>query len=102
MLESSGLPVGLVEDTEYVPHEIVLSPGDRVFFFSDGLYEDRRLDGEDYGLERLKHFFGEMRHFPIKEAVRRSALEIERWTHPGALQDDVSLIVLEAFPPHEF
>lgn len=95
-LESSGIPVGLFEEAEYETRETTLAPGERLYLFSDGFYEERRLDGEEYGLERLRHFFAEMRHLPVRAAAARARTEIEQWTHPRPPQDDLSLLILEA------
>jgi len=95
-LVSSGIPIGLFEEADYVPGELTLESGDRLYLFSDGFFEERRLDGEPYGIPRLEHFFAEMRHLPLVEAARRVRRELEDWTHPTPIQDDLSLIALEA------
>jgi hypothetical protein len=70
-------------------------PGDRIYLFSDGLYEAKKKDGEEYGLTRLKGFLDMMKHFPFKEAVKRFIGEAEHWAYPDPLHDDASIVAIE-------
>nr|WP_275116199.1 SpoIIE family protein phosphatase [Aliiroseovarius subalbicans] len=51
-----GLPIGLIPDADYDQFTVHLSPGDRLFFYSDGFTEcenDAGVQLEEDGLERL-------------------------------------------------
>lgn len=52
---AGGLPLGLVSQVEYEEIRLYLHPGDRVLFYSDGVVEARRPDGELFGFERLRN-----------------------------------------------
>jgi len=53
-LQSDGLPLGLVEDAEYVEARAVLEPGDFVVAYTDGLVEAFNESRELYGFERVR------------------------------------------------
>ncbi len=48
-----GVPIGVVEDFEYVRNGIELDVGDRVVLFSDGLVEQHNRDGVMLGAGRI-------------------------------------------------
>jgi serine phosphatase RsbU (regulator of sigma subunit) len=47
------LPLGMFEDTVYTAQRFRVLPGDRLFFFSDGVYETLSPAGEPYGERAL-------------------------------------------------
>jgi serine phosphatase RsbU (regulator of sigma subunit) len=47
------LPLGLNRDERYESQTVVLAPGDRLIFYTDGLLEARNSKGELFGFERL-------------------------------------------------
>jgi sigma-B regulation protein RsbU (phosphoserine phosphatase) len=52
-IELPGLPLGTFDGSNYEERTVSLAPGDVVVFYTDGLTEARRADGEDYGTMRL-------------------------------------------------
>jgi len=92
---NGGLPVGLVPGATYEDFEINLSPGDRLFFMSDGITEcpgenDDMLD-EDGVIELLK------RNAAIRGPRFFEALMWDLNTYAGNqdFPDDISAILLE-------
>lgn len=92
---TTAMPIGLMGNLEFEERRIRLGKGDRIYFFSDGVYEARRAAGEEYGLDRLLSFLDRIRPLPVKEGVDRLIKEIEHWAYPDPLHDDVSLIAVE-------
>lgn len=52
--EGSGPALGMLPDEVYAAATVPLSPGDRVFVFTDGLYEAADAQGEEFGPARLR------------------------------------------------
>jgi serine phosphatase RsbU (regulator of sigma subunit) len=52
-LEKGGLIVGPFEDAEYEQEVVVLSPGDTLITFSDGVSEASNADGTEFGDDRI-------------------------------------------------
>jgi serine phosphatase RsbU (regulator of sigma subunit) len=51
--KTSGLPLGVLADTQYESESFELRPGDSVMFFTDGLVEAMSPEREMYGMDRL-------------------------------------------------
>ncbi|MEQ9498916.1 MAG: SpoIIE family protein phosphatase [Deltaproteobacteria bacterium] len=50
---TSGLPLGVLPDTEYEAEEFALEPGDSMMMYTDGLVEAMNPHQEMFGMERL-------------------------------------------------
>ena len=89
------LPVGFGGATPLIS-ERRLERDDRVLFFTDGLIEEHRDGGEEFGETRLRDLIERASHDagPVQETVRRlsRALMIERG---GVTSDDATLLLLE-------
>jgi GAF domain-containing protein len=90
LLESHGLPLGVLEDQEYGWSELRLERDDLVFAHTDGLIEARRA-GEMYGADRLARFvLGAAGSHSPKELVRAVHEEVTGWAD-GISDDAVAL-----------
>ncbi|MHB1936355.1 MAG: SpoIIE family protein phosphatase [Acidobacteriaceae bacterium] len=54
LVVESGLPLGIVAESDYPETSYQLAPGDRLTFMSDGVVEARNTKGELYGFERTQ------------------------------------------------
>jgi len=95
-LESTGLPLGMFEDTDYgVSPPMPLAPGDVMFIATDGIWEAMNARKEQFGIERLKAVLVENCAQPapgIIETVRRAVFAFM----DGAKQrDDLTAVVIK-------
>jgi PAS domain S-box-containing protein len=93
-LPVGGFPVGLVQRPEYEERTIDLSPGDRLYVYTDGLIEATRDDGCEFGAERLGEQIERGRELSLKKSVEALEATAEGWAD-GRLQDDLSILALE-------
>jgi serine phosphatase RsbU (regulator of sigma subunit) len=92
-LEAGGLALGVDTGQEYGEDTSLLSPGDAVVVFTDGVVEARR-DGELYGHERLAEVLSANRaHSP--EAIARTVVDACRAFAGGELADDCAVVVIK-------
>ena len=90
---ATGLPIGVVAEADYKEGTLELRPGDRLFFFSDGLTESFNPAGKQFGLARLRHCASEGGQLPLDISVRELLRQVLDWavTNPA---DDLSVLAL--------
>ncbi len=54
VVEATGLPLGLFDDTNYDEFSFRMKPGDMFVFFSDGILDARNRKGELFGRGRVE------------------------------------------------
>jgi sigma-B regulation protein RsbU (phosphoserine phosphatase) len=91
-IEVQGFPVGITEQAEYRDTTLALSPGDRLFLYSDGVADALSCD-ETSGAERLAARLDQVRKIPISEAVKQILDEVEVCS--CEYPDDNSILALE-------
>ncbi len=99
-LRATGMPFGLMPDMSYEEKQVVLAPGDRVLFYSDGLVEAHNPERDMFGFPRLMT--------SLEEYAGDTALidfllgELANFTGPAWEQeDDVTLVTLQRSSGHE-
>jgi serine phosphatase RsbU (regulator of sigma subunit) len=94
-LQTTGMPLGMLEMASYGVEQIQLAPGDKVVIFSDGLSEAENTEGEFFDRKGLRE--------TIKANCGKDCLglheallhAVESFTEGGELSDDITLLVLE-------
>ncbi len=91
-LETSGLPLAIMEDIEYEATCVQLQRGDRLLFFSDGALEICNADGQMLELDGLIRIL-QQQGYPAKD-IEMVALEEELLKYSNAIRlgDDLTLI----------
>ncbi len=95
LLGTGGFPVGMLPDVTYQEEELSLHPGDRLFFYSDGIPECLGKDGERFSVHRLMRLVDEWRDRPLCEVMAGIKQAIERWRGSGEFEDDITMLALE-------
>jgi phosphoserine phosphatase RsbU/P len=94
-LQTTGLPLGMLEDATWGVEHIQLEAGDKVVIYSDGITESEDTDGKFFGAERLRRILREHAGSSCSELHAAVLAEIESYTEGCLLSDDVTLVVLE-------
>jgi serine phosphatase RsbU (regulator of sigma subunit) len=89
------LPIGFGGATPHVS-EVTLEQGDRVLFFTDGIIEEHRAGGEQFGEARLVREVERVEQDggPVAHTVRRLSHALMR-ARGGQTTDDATLFLLE-------
>ncbi len=97
--DTRGLFLGFFGDEKleltYEEKKDCLYPGDRIFFYTDGLTEARNTEKQLFKEERLRNILFETRDLPL-EAVKDCVLKsLQEFTKNMIIQDDVTFILIE-------
>lgn len=96
-LPGGGLPIGLVE-VPYEGHSIQLEPGERLFFYSDGLTESMNSSQELFGSARLMHALESESEVTVDGTLSQIVNHVRTWVGTAPIHDDLSLLALEYAP----
>lgn len=91
----SGLPLGVFDEAVYEEHRRELGPEQIVVMATDGIWEARSAAGRVFGKKRLQEVIQTHAARPAAEIVERALAELQRFLHPGQVQDDATLVVVK-------
>jgi serine phosphatase RsbU (regulator of sigma subunit) len=89
MIFARGMALGVSPDTRYERNEILLSPGESILFYSDGIIEARNKNLELFGSERLTNITTNSKGPPFGKAILKS---VGLWQGDTAAADDQTIL----------
>lgn len=95
-IHAEGVPLGLLENTDYQETSVALEKGDLLALFSDGLVEAAGSEGEEFGMRRLENLFREHARRPLAVIMDRVFSEIARFERGHPRRDDQTLMLVRA------
>jgi serine phosphatase RsbU (regulator of sigma subunit)/ketosteroid isomerase-like protein len=94
-LKARGMPLGLMPGMSYEQHETILTVGESVLFYTDGLTEAHNSQGEMFGTPRLRSLLSD-RFESRRDLSAALVRELRRFTGDGWEQeDDITLLTLQ-------
>ncbi|HUA19796.1 MAG TPA: SpoIIE family protein phosphatase [Bryobacteraceae bacterium] len=97
-LDSTGLPLGMLEPAVYEVKSIQLQPGDKIVLFSDGLSEAQNSAGEYFDRRRLRETLAESATASCAELHAKLIEAVEEFGEGGEVGDDITALVVEYRP----
>jgi len=91
-----GVPLGLLENTDYDEKMLTLEKGDLLALYSDGLAEAAKPSHEEFGSRRLENLLRENAQRPVGEIVETLFGEVSRYEVGQPQRDDQTLLLLRA------
>lgn len=93
--EARGLPLGVVEEAEFLPTSFTLAPGETFVMFTDGLTDAVGADQSRFGLDRTRERLGSAQGGP--RAVGEHLLaDVRQFAGSGPHADDLCLLCFGA------
>lgn len=92
---SSGFPVGILPESDFVSTKFNFAKGDRLFLHSDGIAECMNPSGEEFGVERLQELLFSTRDADLDQVSDRLIGQLKTWIGDGGFEDDISMLALE-------
>ena len=99
ILPPGGLPIGLFRESDYSNQALQMSPGDRLYMYTDGFLEAENPQNQAFGLERLIHSLDAGRQFTLDGSMASLTREVEGWRGTPELEDDLSILAFEISDP---
>jgi len=94
-LPKGDLALGLSGDAEYTDRKLVLSRGQTLLAYSDGLTEAQSEAGEFFGPERLTALCTRFAGVSAQTFGERILAEVTRFEGQARRNDDLSLVILQ-------
>ncbi len=94
-LSHPAFPIGMRPDTTYQAEMVPLESGDRLFLYSDGLYEIFSKDGESWGQDRLKLVLADGFGLPLPHAIDETIRQARCWQCQEHFLDDAAIVGLQ-------
>ena len=92
-IRAEGIPLGLLEQTEYQEVSLTLKKGDLLAFFSDGLGEAMNPELQEFGGRHLAQILRKNQKRPLREIIDLLFDEIERFEEGKPQRDDQTLVL---------
>jgi sigma-B regulation protein RsbU (phosphoserine phosphatase) len=97
-LDTTAMPVGMVEDAQFPSEKTQLRPGDKLVIYSDGVTEAANPAGEFFGKKRLREVVTAHAASSCM-AIHDAILEtVTGFISSAAQADDITLLVVEYNP----
>lgn len=99
LLKSTGPPIGMLEEADYVDQCVTLKPGDRLYLYSDGVIEAMHSERrEQFGLERLTDAIRDAHTQPLDSTLSSVLDSVREWCGIAGPADDISCLAMEMAP----
>jgi PAS domain S-box-containing protein len=95
LVQSDNFPIGVVPNPEFRENLVKMNPGDRMYFFSDGLVEATNAREERFESQRLLDGLSATRTLSLEESVSQFITRVKEWSGKTSFEDDVSLLGFE-------
>ena len=95
-LDVGGLPLGIQAEAKYQAASVVLSPGDWLVIFTDGLVEAVNAPGEEYGEQRLFNVLQAGAAATPGELLKRMMADLDLFVGQTPQHDDVTCLLVKA------
>jgi len=85
----NGISLGITQDAKYEKIEILVSPGNSILLFTDGLIEAQNNQNELFGIERLFDYVGNSEGPPWSKGLLDS---VNHWRGDSPANDDLTIL----------
>ena len=87
--------VGFLPNPEFQEASLNLEPGDRLLFYTDGVFEVADKNDEQFGEHRIAEQFKKTRDSSLGTALKNLLFTAQTWGEDRPFDDDISLLAIE-------
>ena len=92
-----NIPLAIDLDTLYSQITVSMTPGDRLFAYTDGVIDAPSPEGESFGLARLKDALDANPGAPLSELKSTVIKTLHEFTETELTHDDITMIAMEIY-----
>ena len=89
------IPLGIIQDYDYSQSTYDIKPGDRIYFYTDGVSETMNPAGEQFGEGRIISNLVALSNLNLDESISGLIKRLTEWRCCSDISDDVSIIGIE-------
>lgn len=98
--QGESLPLGMISPINYQLHSLSLSPGDIVFFYTDGIVEAMNPEQELYGFERLIDLIQSLPTDVLPHALLEAVVaDVTAYVGSAQQHDDMTMVAVKFIGP---
>ncbi len=90
-----GVPIGIMDEVDYLQTEVPFNKGDIVVLYTDGVTEMRNSSREEYGRTRLQHLVVKNKEKNASELVELIINDVDNFRQETPPHDDTTTLVLK-------
>lgn len=95
LLKRTGGMIGLGKKSTYESFEYEFEPRDRLYLFTDGIFEEFNHKNEEFGEERLHTILAEGLELSIEETFQKVLNHLDKFLEGKYKQDDLTILGIE-------
>jgi sigma-B regulation protein RsbU (phosphoserine phosphatase) len=95
-LDPTGPALGMFETARWESRQVVVPPGAKFLFYTDGLSERTNRHDEQYGFDRIQRLLQTQSGRPAADIVGSVVSDVERFAAGHPADDDTALLVLRS------
>jgi sigma-B regulation protein RsbU (phosphoserine phosphatase) len=90
-----GVPIGIMDDSEYKQAEVPFRVGDIIIMNTDGVTEMRNEKKDEYGRSRMQKFLLENHQLSAGEIVSKLVDDVDAFKGDASQHDDMTLLIIK-------
>lgn len=87
-------------DTSRPSKTLDMQPGDILAVLSDGTFEFRNREGEEFGIDRVAALIGQHRERSAEDMATAILAEVERFANGAPQEDDITIVIVKREQDH--
>ncbi len=93
-LPAGSPPLGIMDRIVCAPRSVVLTPGDLLFLYTDGVTEAEDPQATQFGMERLEKVLSEVAKRPARKIVENVMTRVAEFANGAPQSDDITCVAL--------
>jgi sigma-B regulation protein RsbU (phosphoserine phosphatase) len=94
-LDSTGLPLGMFSDSQFVSSGVKLQPNETLLLFTDGVTEANDSDGNEFGVKRLHESINGSANGRPTDLLQTCVNAVAAFRNGTARNDDMTMLALK-------